>query len=313
MRVPDYNSPTELKAFLEARGMAMRKKFGQNFLVNPRLREKLIDTLGAAPGDAVWEVGPGLGAMTALLLERGCKVTAFEIDRGFAAVLRELFGDDPRFTLIEGDALKTWRGMAASLQGEGAHLGEGRMPLLFGNLPYNIAATLIADFTAGGLVFPRAVATVQSEVAERICARPASRAYSAFSVVCRRFYDSSVKFDMAAGSFWPRPNVASSAVLMQKKERPAPCKDNALFFAVVRALFSSRRKTAKNTLSAWIAARLKGDGAREQSAELAKLALKQAGIAEAERPENLPPEAFCALADALLSLGISPQSAQRGR
>ena len=300
----DYNSPAQLKAFLEARGMAMQKKFGQNFLVNPAVRSKLIEMLDAHPNDVVWEVGPGLGAMTALLLERGCEVTAFEVDRGFSAVLRELFGCNERFTLIEGDSLKTWRGAAASFNAEGINADSRALPLFFGNLPFNIAATLIADFTKGGLIFPKAAVTVQSEVAERICAAPESKAYSAFSVICSRFYDSSVKFDIAAGSFWPRPNVTSSAVLMLKKESPAPCKDDALFFAVVRALFSSRRKTVKNTLSAWLAARLEGNECREQSAELARIALKQAGIAEAERPENLPASAFCSLADAVLTLKL---------
>ena len=304
MELPDYNSPTALKAFLDARGMAMQKKFGQNFLINPRLRDKLVDALCPAPADAVWEVGPGLGAMTSLLLGRGCAVTAFEIDRGFAAVLRELFGENPAFALIEGDALKTWKKAAASLQGGGINADSRGRPLFFGNLPFNIAATLLGDLIAGGLVFRRAAVTVQREVAERICARPASKAYSAFSVVCGRFYDCSIKFDIAAGSFWPRPNVTSSAVLMAKKELPAPCKDDALFFAVVRALFSSRRKTVKNTFSAWLASRLKGNELQAQSAELARLALRQAGIAETERPENLPPEAFCALADAVLSLKL---------
>ena len=297
----DYNSPAALKAFLEARGMAMQKKFGQNFLVNPAVRSKLIELLGAGLHDAVWEVGPGLGAMTSLLLERGCKVTAFEIDRGFSAVLRELLGASKNFALIEGDALKTWRNAAASVQGNAAQAGEEKTPLFFGNLPYNIAAALIADFIKGDLIFPRAAVTVQREVAERIAASPKSRAYSSFSVICSRFYDCSIKFDIAAGNFWPRPNVTSSAVLMLKKELPAPCKDDALFFAVVRALFSSRRKTVKNTFSAWIASRLKGNELQAQSVGLARLALKQAGIAETERPENPPAEAFCALADAVLS------------
>lgn len=298
MDLPDYNSPSALNAFLKSRGMAMRKKFGQNFLISPAARERLLDILSFSSGEEIWEAGAGLGAMTSGLLERGGVVTAFEIDRGFAAVLRELFGENSRFTLIEGDILKTWKNAARFPGKEGAEVCGGCRPLFFGNLPYNIAATLIGDLITGGMIFPRAAVTVQKEVAERICARAGSRNYSSFSVICGRFYDCSIKFDIAAGNFWPRPNVASSAVLMQEKKNAPACKDDELFFAVVKALFSSRRKTVKNTLSAWLSARLKEDDGDEQSADLTRLALKRAGIAEGERPENLPVEAFCALADA---------------
>lgn len=298
MEFPDYNSPSALKAFLEERGMAMRKKFGQNFLINASARERLLDLLAFPAGKEIWEVGPGLGAMTAGILERGWSVTAFEIDRGFNAALKELFGGNPRFTLIEGDALKTWKKAAASLRGEAGKDEEGGMPLFFGNLPYNIAATLLGDLTAGGMIFPQVLVTVQKEVAERICASCGSRNYSAFSAICGRFYSASVALDLAAGNFWPRPNVESAAVLMTKKATPAACKDDALFFAIVRALFSSRRKTVKNTLSAWLASQL-ADGGGGQSGDLARLALKRAGIAESARPESLPPDAFCALADAV--------------
>ena len=104
----NYDSPRELRAFLEGRGLGMRKKFGQNFLINPVARSRLLDALELSPGDAVWEIGPGLGAMTAGLLERGGRVTAFEIDPAFARILREFFAANTAFRLVEGDVLKTW-------------------------------------------------------------------------------------------------------------------------------------------------------------------------------------------------------------
>ena len=93
MNHPDYNSPLALKAFLDDNGMAMQKKFGQNFLVNADARKKIIDCLDIEKGTKVWEVGPGLGCMTSEILERGAKVTAFEIDHGFARLLRQFFSE----------------------------------------------------------------------------------------------------------------------------------------------------------------------------------------------------------------------------
>ncbi len=109
----NYDSPNELKAFLDERGIGMRKKFGQNFMINPRERSMLLDALELPAGARVWEAGAGLGAMTAGLLERGADVSAFEIDPAFARALREFFGDNSigsqgSFRLVEGDILKTW-------------------------------------------------------------------------------------------------------------------------------------------------------------------------------------------------------------
>ncbi len=297
MNLPDYNSPSSLKAFLESRGMAMRKNLGQNFLINAQVREKILDALELSPGKKIWEVGPGIGSMTAGILERGGALTAFEIDRGFACILRELFGDNANFTLIEGNVLKTWKTAAAPFFNKGKEKNE-QLPLFFGNLPYNIAATLLASFIASGLIFPRIAVTVQKEVGMRICAAVGSSNYSRLSVICSRFYDCSIKFDVAAGNFWPRPNVTSALVIMKEKKEKTKCKDDELFFSVVRALFSSRRKTLKNAFAAWLSQKLGSRKNQGQVADLTSLALQNAGIDERARAENLSEQEFCALADA---------------
>ena len=132
-----YDSPTSIKQFLEAEGLAMSKRFGQNFLIDRNAREKLYAALGLPPQlesesgnfkpPSIWEIGPGIGALTSVLLERGAKVCAFEIDYGFVRILNRLFGDNPRFSLVEGDFLKTWRAKAT----------QDLPDLIFGNLPYN--------------------------------------------------------------------------------------------------------------------------------------------------------------------------------
>ena len=140
---------------MESNGMAMQKKFGQNFLVNEDARKKLVDALDVNENSTVWEVGPGLGSMTSMLLERGVNLTVFEIDHGFARLLPQFFekyAEKGRFTLIEGDVLKTWTKYAEA---------NPHADRFFGNLPYNVAATIIADTINHGVRFDKAVFTHQ--------------------------------------------------------------------------------------------------------------------------------------------------------
>lgn len=281
----EYDSPVALRRFLDERGLGMQKKFGQNFLVNRGARERLLDALGADAGDAAWEVGPGLGAMTSGLLERGVSVTAFEIDRGFAAALRDLFIDRPNFRLIEGDALRTWRTEAAA----------GLPPFFVGNLPYNIAATLLAAFIEDGAVFDRVVVTVQKEVAKRMTAKPGEDDYSSFSILCSSAYKVSPLMTLKPGSFYPAPNVDSAAVIMERRTDGSMEQLPRLFRPLVRALFSSRRKTVRNNLETYAASLGAGPRAFEITAE----ALDAARVDPAVRAETMDIASFVALATAL--------------
>ena len=177
MNHPDYNSPKALKEFLESQGLAMQKKFGQNFLVNEDARKKLIDTLEITDASKVWEIGPGLGCMTDEILSRGAELTVFEIDKGFAALIQQFFEDyssKGKFSLVLGDVMKTWKGQLEK---------SGVPDRLFGNLPYNIAATIIADTIENNVRFDKCVFTVQKEVAQRMSAKCGSADYSSFSVL----------------------------------------------------------------------------------------------------------------------------------
>lgn len=242
MKKPDYDSPSSLKNFLDQQGMAMQKKFGQNFLINGPARRRLIDALQVDETTSVWEVGPGLGAMTDEILSRGATVTAFEIDRGFATCVRDFFKDyeaQGKFTLVEGDVLKTWKSQA-----------EKQLPnRFFGNLPYNVAATIIADMISAGYRFPRSVVTVQKEVAQRMCASVGSKDYSSFSILCSWAYKVTPLMDLGGGSFWPKPNVDSRAVVMELREDFPRCQNPEHFMKLLRGLFASRRKTIKNNLT----------------------------------------------------------------
>ena len=281
MEHPDYNSPLALKAFLDENGMAMQKKFGQNFLVNADARKKIIDSLDIDENSTVWEVGPGLGSMTDEILGRGAKLTAFEIDHGFARLVRlffENYSEKGKFELVEGDVLKTWKKYSDE---------NGVAQRFFGNLPYNVAATIIADTINEGVRFDKAVVTIQKEVAQRMTAKEGTENYSSFSVLCQWAYNVKNIVDLAGGNFWPVPNVASRAVLMTKREDFPRCKNPKLFMKMLRQLFSSRRKTVRNNMLA-LADNEKTDQA-----------LEKAGIKGSVRAEDLSVDMLLKLSDAL--------------
>ena len=280
--LPDYNAPSALAAVLDEHGFGMQKKFGQNFLINAHIRQGLVSALGLSAGNTVWEVGPGLGSMTSLLLEAGTDVTVFEIDRGFVRLLTSYFGSNPLFHLIEGDVLKTWK----------AEYTRQVPDAFFGNLPYNIAAKLIAATIEAECFFNRMVITVQKEVGLRMTAAPGSADYSSFSVLCQWAYDVEPIRDIAPAAFWPKPNVESRALRFIKKQSPQPVRDARLFLTLVRSLFSARRKTVKNNLSTLLAARGK-------KVFLAEALLKEAAIDPAARAESLTVYDFIRLSDIL--------------
>ena len=289
----NYNSARELRSFLEERGLGMRKKFGQNFLINPAVRSKLLDALELQPEDEVWEIGPGLGAMTAGLLERGARVTAFEIDTAFARHLKEFFADESTgasFRLIEGDVMKTWKTVPSRKE-----------TLLLGNLPYNVGAALLADFIENGRFFKRMVVTVQREVAARMAAAPGSKDYSSFSVLCSSAYKITLLSVIKGSSFYPVPRVESQGVLLELL--PAAEAKPQFFYPLVRALFSSRRKTIRNTLSSFAASviikqKIQSGGANSSSL-LAARALERSFLSGDKRPETLGVKEFAALAASL--------------
>ena len=283
---PDYNSPSEIKNFLESNGLAMQKKFGQNFLINENARKRIIDALDITENSSVWEVGPGLGCMTEEILLRGASLTAFEIDRGFAECLKNFFDSyAEKFSLVEGDVLKTWKKERAAFSEK---TGKENSDRFFGNLPYNIAATLIADTIENQVRFDKCVFTVQKEVAKRMTAKPGTEDYSSFSVLCSWAYDINNVIDLAGTNFWPKPNVDSRAVLFTKKEGFPDCENPKLFCKMQRSLFSSRRKNVKNNLGIFLS-----------SAEKAEYALDKAKIMPSLRAEVLTLEQMLVLSDVL--------------
>jgi 16S rRNA (adenine1518-N6/adenine1519-N6)-dimethyltransferase len=222
--------------------------------------------------------------MTALLLEKGFSVRAFEIDPGFARILKHFFFPERGFCLVEGDVMKTWP-------------SQNTASYLLGNLPYNIAAALLADLIEKGRLFKRMVVTVQKEVAMRMCATAGSADYSSLSVLCSLVYNVKPLMLIRGGSFYPRPNVDSMGVLLEKGQPGFSCP--ALFFPLLRALFCSRRKTIKNNLTGFIVSRLSGGLDSLSAQDICAGILSSCGLGGSERAENLEPEVFLTLANLL--------------
>jgi 16S rRNA (adenine1518-N6/adenine1519-N6)-dimethyltransferase len=268
----------------------MRKKYGQNFLVRAGAREKLIHALEVKRGDEVWEIGPGLGAMTGGLLEAGAMVKAFEIDPAFSAVLGDLFGEKENFSLVRGDVKKTWRTIRPLQE----------YPLLLGNLPYNIGAGLLGDFIEGGRLFRRVVVPLQREVARRIMAGPGTADYSSLSVLCASSYTVTPLMVLKGSAFYPAPRVDSQGLRLDLRDgRPEP---PPLFYPLVRRLFSSRRKTLRNNLTGFLSSLSRGmlgKGRGITPAEGAMESLALGGISGDLRAEKLAPGDFISLALAI--------------
>ena len=270
----NYNSPKELCSFLDSHGLGMRKKYGQNFLINPAIREKLLDALEVKAGDNVWEIGPGLGAMTQGLLTRDAKVTAFEIDPAFSDILRELFGKDENFNLIEGDVLKTWPAIQSD-----------EKCFFLGNLPYNIAATLLGSLIEKKRFFQRMIITVQREVAQRMMAKSGTKDYSSFTILCNSVYKINPLMIIKGSSFYPIPRVDSQGLCLDLLSEPKALPK--IFTPLVRCLFASRRKTIQNNLFNFI------------PSVIIKETLERTGISGSCRAETLEIEDFIRISSVL--------------
>lgn len=273
----DYSSISSITGLLEENGLGMTKKFGQNFLISTSALDRITALSGAVAGKRIWEVGPGAGALTSRLLATGADVTAFEIDHGFCRILREqAFVDVPNFTLVEGDALKTWKETWAA---------DGTPDIICANLPYNVGSVFIASLIENRCLPQVMVYTLQTEVVDRICARQGSDDFSGFSILCSIDYENTSAFRLGSGCFFPPPNVESSVVVMKKRETPLVPGDEAKgFLELVRILFAQRRKTVKNNLKAT------GRGSTEIDR-----ALEECGISQTERAEKLTPDQMLAL------------------
>lgn len=271
------HSQREVLGLLQSIGARPRKALGQNFVVDPNLVRRIARLAAAEPGEWVIEVGPGLGSLTLALNETGARVAAVEVDEKFAALLASLVDND-RNRIVCADAMRF--DFAALLR----ELGVERCSLV-ANLPYNIATPLIADLLDNVPGIDRMVVMVQREVALRLVAGPGDEQYGIPSVKVAFWAHARLAMTVPREVFYPRPNVESAVVVIERRPQPVCESDPARVFALVRKGFGQRRKMLRGAL-------------RPLASEDDLVA---AGIGPQQRAEELSVDDWCRLAAARAS------------
>ncbi len=273
-------------AQLAQAGLAPKKLFGQNFLVNQGVCAKIADACVPEPGWGVVEIGPGLGALTKELAKRAKRVVAVEIDTALVPLLQKNLAEFDNVEIVCADALKT--DLHALLR---ERLGGLRVTAA-GNLPYYITSPILMSVLESRLPVEQIVAMVQKEAAVRLCAGEGSRESGAVTLAVRYYSEPSLLFDVSQGSFYPPPKVTSSVIRLRVRPHEAAPADEAWMFSVIRAAFSQRRKTAANAISA---------GLGLDKAAVAA-GIEAVGLNAAARPERMTLRDFAALSDRLAAI-----------
>ncbi|MEH6468350.1 MAG: 16S rRNA (adenine(1518)-N(6)/adenine(1519)-N(6))-dimethyltransferase RsmA [Porticoccus sp.] len=259
-------------------GHQARKRFGQNFLVDHNIIDKIVSAIAPAPGQNLIEIGPGQGAITGPVLEKCPQLNVVELDRDLIPILQKKFQQYPDFHIHQGDALKT---------DFGQFYLEGKPLRIIGNLPYNISTPLMFHLLSFSGQIRDMYFMLQKEVVTRLAAAPRDKNYGRLSVMVQYYCKVQPLFQVPPSAFRPAPKVESAIVrLLPYPEPPYPADDLQLLSRLVRACFQQRRKTMRNTLKLMLKA--------EQ--------LEQLDIDLTRRPETLSVEDFVQLSNRIGSL-----------
>jgi len=275
----------DARTLLRKYGLAPKKSWGQNFLVEPRVFDGIVRESGAGTEDTVVEIGAGLGTLTARLALAAGRVIAVERDRDMVAILRAELSGNERVEIAEANALTYDYAAVADRPDAG-----GRLPIVVGNLPYQIASPILFRLLAAGRRLSRIVVMLQLEMAQRIVAAADTPEYGAMSVMVQMAADARIAFRVPAGAFHPQPRVASAVLTLQPLALArSPVSDDGWFSQVVHAAFGQRRKTLRNAL-------------RTVAEPVAiEAALAHSAIDPSARGETLDVATFARLSEALLS------------
>ena len=290
MRIADYSVT---KAVLERHGFTFKKSFGQNFLTDTNILQKIVDTAEINDQVNVIEIGPGIGALTEFLAERAAEVMAFEIDHRLVPILADTLRNFDNVTVVNEDILKV--DLAQHIQ----NFKNPDLPIkVVANLPYYITTPILMHLIESGIPFSEFVVMMQKEVADRISAQPNTKAYGSLSIAVQYYMTAKVVFIVPRTVFVPAPNVDSAILKMVRRPEPAVAvEDESFFFKVSKASFTHRRKTLWNNLTGYF-------GKTEEVKDKLTKALDQAGLSPSVRGEALSLAEFASLADALKGQGL---------
>lgn len=223
---------------------AFQKKFGQNFLIDTHVLDKIIAAAGVTKDDCVLEIGPGIGTMTQYLAENARHVVAVEIDSNLIPILNETLADYKNVTVIHADILKV------DINQITEQYNGGRPIKVVANLPYYITTPIIMGLFENLVPIDNITVMVQKEVADRMQVGPGSKDYGALSLAVQYYADPYIVANVPPNCFMPRPNVGSAVIrLTRHKEPPVKTEDPGLMFRLIRASFNQRRKTLQNGLN----------------------------------------------------------------
>ena len=285
----NLGNPKNTVEVIQKHGFMFQKKFGQNFLIDTHVLDKIIRAAGITKDDFILEIGPGIGTMTQYLAEAAGKVCAVEIDRNLIPILGETLADYDNVTIINEDILKVdVAGLAMAENG-------GRPVKVVANLPYYITTPIIMGLFESGVPIESITVMVQKEVAERMKSGPGSKDYGALSLAVQYYAEAYLVANVPPNCFMPRPKVGSAVIrLTRHREPPVKVTDERLLFQVIRASFNQRRKTLQNGLG-------NSPGLPFTKEAVAK-ALEDMGLSPTVRGEALNLEQFAELANHLCGL-----------
>lgn len=285
MSKPTLGNPQNTIEILQKYHFNFQKKFGQNFLIDTHVLEKIISAAGITKDDMVLEIGPGIGTMTQYLAEAAGKVVAVEIDKNLIPILEDTLSEYDNVMVINDDVLKVdIRGLVEKENG-------GRPVKVVANLPYYITTPIIMGLFEGNVPVESITVMVQKEVADRMKTGPGSKEYGALSLAVQYYANPEIVANVPPNCFMPRPNVGSAVIRLTRHETPVvDVKDEKLMFRIIRASFNQRRKTLVNGL--------KNSGEINFSKEQIEAAITTIGKPLTIRGEALTLAEFAALSNA---------------
>ena len=287
-------TPTATTEVIKKYGFNFQKKFGQNFLIDANILEKIVDSAEVTKDDCVIEIGPGIGTMTQYLAEHAREVVAVEIDKNLIPILKETLSEYDNVTIINEDILKVDINKLAEEK------NGGRPIKVVANLPYYITTPIIMGLFESHVPLSSITIMVQKEVADRMQVGPGTKDYGALSLAVQYYAKPEIVVNVPPACFMPRPNVGSAVIRLTRfEEPPVKAQDEKKLFAIIRAAFNQRRKTLANALANGLSYVDKEGKSIHVSRQEVCDALDQIGLSTTIRGEALTLEQFAHLSNML--------------